>query len=113
MTSMTSSRAVAPIVCAPWCRDGDGHASEHQDDQRCSSAPQKVLRTLAPQWGDTDGGWHPSEAEVFVERGPSFPLAVVLYECGDQDYEVRLTPAEARSLAAHLIAGADLAEAAR
>lgn len=113
MTSMTRT-APAPIVCAAWCADGNGHGDEAFDrDQRCTSAPQKVRRTLAPQWGGTDGEWHPTEVEVFLVRGPSWPLAVVLYECGEQDYEVYLTPAEARALAAHLVKAADLAEMAR
>ena len=112
-TEPTTERPrVAPITCAPWCRDGDGHPGEwSEDDQRCTSEPVKLLRSLASQWEDCGGGWNPTEAEVFAQRGPTTPLAVVLYECGEQDYEVAFTPAEARALAARLIAAADLAEA--
>lgn len=112
-TTTTATTTHAPIVCAPWCSAGDGHSSDHRDDQRCESEPESLTRSLASQWYDGLGGWHPTVTQVFVRRGPKFPLAVVLYECGEQDYEVALRPAEARALAAHLVAAAEIAEVAR
>jgi hypothetical protein len=36
-------RADGPVECAPWCRYGDGHATElFRDDQRCETEALRI-----------------------------------------------------------------------
>lgn len=107
-------RTVAPIVCAPWCEDGDGHgAALGRADQRCRSGWVKVTQTLEPQWESSRGHWHPTTVDVEAERGPLHPPGVVLYRITDrEDVEMHLTASEARAVAANLLAAADLVDGA-
>jgi hypothetical protein len=106
---VTTDRMTAPpIVCATWCRDGDGHADDlFREDQKCTSESLTLVQSLEPKWGDIEGGWNAREVETFVERGPMHPSAVIIYEAGG-DVELHLTASEARQLAANLIASADM-----
>jgi hypothetical protein len=105
---VTTDRMIAPpIVCATWCRDGDGHGNDFREDQTCDSEPLTFVQSLEPKWGDIEGDWYPREIETFAQQGPTRPHAVVVYEVGG-DAEIHLTAREARQLAAHLIACANL-----
>jgi hypothetical protein len=106
---VTTDRTTVPtIVCASWCRDGDGHADDlFREDQKCTSESLTFIQSLEPKWVDIENDWHAREVETFVEQGPSHPQAVIVYEAGGE-VELRLTASEARQLAAHLIACADL-----
>lgn len=47
--SETVNEGLPPIVCAPWCREGDGHAAAwHQDDQWCCSEGAVTQLTRMP-----------------------------------------------------------------
>lgn len=102
----------ARIVCKSWCQDGDGHGKEMGiEDQRCESEHTHTPLTLEPMWEASDGSWHQQTLDVWTQGGPCFPLAVMIYET-ERDAVFTLTPAEARALAAQLIAAAGVAETA-
>ncbi|CAN5119763.1 hypothetical protein BH11ACT1_BH11ACT1_19180 [soil metagenome] len=110
MTATTERKTVPPIVCAPWCRDGDGHGNDmFVEDQKCSSDSWTFVQSLEPKWIDIEGIWHAREVEVFVEQGPRNPQHVVVYEQGGE-VELRLTASEARDLASALVQRAVLLE---
>ena len=103
----------APIVCRAWCKDGDCHPDESNFlDQRCETKHVEISRSLHPMWepgNDGAGPWTPPTLEVFARSGLACPPQVVIYECSD-DVEWKLTPAEARELANHLVNLARLAD---
>lgn len=96
-----------PVVCAPWCRDGDGHTRESfEDDQRCNSAHVSVPMTLRRPWTDDGERFTPYEVDVFTEAGRRYRPQIVVHEWAD-DVEWRFTAHEARALATVLVAAAD------
>ncbi|MGC5628185.1 DUF6907 domain-containing protein [Georgenia sp. Z1344] len=109
MPTTTTRPKVPPIVCQPWCRDGDGHGDESGiDDQRCQTESTNVVSSLTPRW-DAGGTWYDTELEVFAISGPRVHPAVVLYStCGD--FEWHLTASEARTIATALRERADALE---
>jgi hypothetical protein len=108
MSARAEREKVAPIACAAWCRDGDGHGNDlFREDQRCTSEPLTLVQSLEPKWVDIEAAWHAREIETFAQQGPTCPQAVIIYET-DDDVELHLTASEARQLAAHLIASADM-----
>lgn len=99
-----------PIVCRPWCKEGDGHAGEYSGlDQRCTGESAIIPRTLKWKWRDVGGDWHDPELEVFVVAGRDHHPAVVLYSMAD-DAEVLVTANEARQLAKAFEAAANTLE---
>ena len=111
----TTRRTYPPITCRPWCIDGDGHADEHPEDQRCASGWETVPLALNRKWSDSGGALHTTEIEVRSEAGEEpagCPPHVVIYEVSE-DIEWRLYPDEVRRLAALLVEAADRLEAAR
>lgn len=105
MKAATAHKKAPPITCATWCSSGDGHANEAGlPDQRCESHHEALSLTLHEQWLST-GGYGVRQIETWTQRGPLHPSAVVLFDLSE-DFQVNLTPAEARALAARLIANA-------
>jgi hypothetical protein len=115
MTADYPSRpSLPPIVCAPWCTDGDGHPHEHSEgDQVCwgdSSDSSYVHPSHEPASLEPNGAWL-TRVGVMAHRGfgeePDVYLHVERFD-PDYDVSVKLTADEGRQLAANLIEVADL-----
>ena len=100
--------SVPPIVCTKWCRYAGGHPCEHHvDDQSCVSEERYVRPAVR-----ATGGWKDFQTfVVHARRQSATSRADVVFWEQSADCEQRLTVAEARALAANLLAAADLAEA--
>jgi len=106
--------AVEPIVCQPWCREGDGHPDAlFAADQHCWSEDRVIALTVnepldgGPAWwrGTSDPDAY---AMVFLDRAPGESTSVCV---GYADrFVIRFTPTEARLLAAALVEMAHVAE---
>ena len=94
-----------PIECAPWCRDGDGHPREtHAVDQVCRGE----FRTITPNFGVVNG--YQTAFEVSACRGFGRKAAVNFHldlPGIDIDEDFDISAADARDLAAALIATAN------
>jgi hypothetical protein len=56
----THARPTGPIVCTPWCEDGDGHPNElFAEDQRCFSPSLRVELSEHPLIEMDDGSMRP------------------------------------------------------
>jgi hypothetical protein len=56
MSSHLPSPSVEPIVCQPWCRDGDGHPDERmREDQWCLGVEHSVHLSTEPTEFLSDG----------------------------------------------------------
>ena len=101
---------VAPVVCQPWCTDGDGHPDETlAEDQTCYSARTDVDLSRLPRVKMDDGEVVPQVLEVMLCSGPCQPTSVVLHS-EDLSICVDLTFKEARALADAFVAAVELAE---
>jgi hypothetical protein len=106
------------IVCAPWCRYGDGHPQEHfRADQWCQG-PQHMtilgLESAAPALPVKEIAETPA-LTVYARRGwyalPTVRMNVNREHINDHlavDVDFDLTPFEAIELAGHLIAVAEM-----
>lgn len=121
MTAATVQREhMPPVVCAPWCSDGDGHPEEFgRCDQLCRTR-ELLVEPLVREFRfslaeiarlDLPAGYRvPDGYGVSARRKPGRLDEVCLRHVGP-DTETFLTPAEARQVAAALIATADVIEA--
>ena len=111
MTEPTERQTLPPITCTPWCMDGDGHPNEvFRADQWCRTEEQATMLTRDYKYRD-----HTSEVDtvaVSVQRNPGRLPEVSLRHTAPDDVAY-LSPAEARQVAAALIATADLLDGAR
>lgn len=97
----TPRKPVTPIRCASWCEDGDGHAdARFAEDQWCTSADIEITTRLHEEWEMVDGAVEPARMKVYTRRDPEAPAYAVV--CTPEDAEIRLTPDEARQMAAAL-----------
>lgn len=115
--------SIRPVICEPWCTDGDGHIREGgREDQNCWGESHYVELTLeevgvevkadAP-YGHTI--W-PAIVGPNAYRGfNEHPCVYVhlLLPRWDIDSTFKLTSDEARDLAAHLLAVAEEIEGAK
>ena len=110
---------ISPIQCAPWCVYGDGHPQQFmRGDQTCWGADHYVEASTEELRAEYNG--RTGERTVFPAHiGPcayrGFNEHPVVYLHVDVptrqvDVSVKLTAAEARALAAHLIEVAELIE---
>ncbi|MGV0719008.1 hypothetical protein ABQE93_26770 [Mycolicibacterium sp. XJ662] len=91
-----------PITCAPWCRAGDGHPDAlFAEDQFCMGEWH-----VTPVSHDDDGG----KVSVLAYQKPGKLPDVDIEVEVDRPDSLHLTPTEARSLAAALIAVADVVD---
>src|ERR1700730_3471315 len=111
-TTSSTHPSIQPIVCAPWCTDGDGHANEHfSEDQTCWGAATYVA--LSREDADVDLGGRPYPARVGAmahrESGsePVVYLHTELHGFKNIDTAAHLTAQEARALADALTTAAD------
>ncbi len=109
-----TDKAVDPIVCQPWCREGDGHRDAlFASDQHCWSNDRVIALTVNEP---IDGGptfWRESPdpiayAMVFLDNAPGESTSVCV-GYGDR-FAIKFTPAEARQLAAALLEMTNVAE---
>jgi hypothetical protein len=104
--------SLAPIVCAPWYTDGDGHPHEYfEDDQACWGCGSYVHPIHEPALLDPRGAWL-TRLGVMAYRGINEQALVYVHldlpgERDGIDVSVKLTADEARQLAGHLIEVAD------
>lgn len=109
-----ADEAVTPIVCQPWCREGDGHPDAlFAADQHCWSEDRTIALTVNEP---IDGGplsWRRTSdpvayAIVFLDNPPGESTSVCL---GYADrFAIKFTPTETRALAAALLEMANTAE---
>ena len=108
MSTTTEIPALPPITCTPWCEDGDGHPHEvFRQDQWCRS--EEVATLMVRDYQHRDGT---SEVDLVAVSTVQFPgrlTEVAIRHCAAED-EAFVSPAEARAIAAALIASADLAD---
>ena len=109
MSTETEIRQLPPITCQPWCEDGDGHPNEiFPEDQWCMSAEQTVQVSHYPSFKGPDGVFAPEEVTVYASQH-QVAAGTVTVSLGGAD-TLLLSPAEARAIAAAMIASADLAD---
>ena len=108
-TQADERQTLPPITCTPWCVDGDGHPNEvFHGDQWCHTEERATMLTRDYKYPD-----HASEVDtvaVSLQRDPGRLPEVALHHTAPDDVAY-LSPAEARQVAAALIAAADVAEA--
>jgi uncharacterized protein DUF6907 len=104
---------ISPIVCTPWCTDGEGHPNEHfAGDQTCWGSSATYV-ALSRETADVDQDGNPYPARVGAMAHRPFNEAPVVYLhtelCGWKqiDTAAHLTAEEARALAAALTTAAD------
>lgn len=111
------------VQCAPWCTDGDSHQREYfRSDQWCQGDITKVILGLehrAPALPITAVDLSEPGISVYARRdwhGLPYVALNVYREHNNQflsiDTDLKVTVAEARELAAALLAVADCIEEA-
>lgn len=91
----TTTPADGPVVCEPWCAEGDGHRGPFREDQVCWSASIRIDLSLEPLLPDLDGCWA-SNAEVYRLRHTDGQAQINIGMNGE--YDIRMTPGEAAAL---------------
>jgi hypothetical protein len=107
-----TTTTISPIVCAPWCQDGDGHPNEHAlEDQTCWGDAGYVPLSLEPADVDQAGDPYPARVGAMAHRLHPRAAAEVYLHADlpewNMDVAVHLTAEEARALAEALTAAAD------
>lgn len=109
-----ADEAVRPIVCQPWCREGDGHQDAlFASDQHCWSEDRTIALTMNEPIDGGPKSWRERSdptayVMVFLDNSPGDSTTVCV---GYLDrFAIKFTPTEARLLAAALHEMADLAE---
>jgi hypothetical protein len=113
MSTTTVHEKVSPITCQPWCKYGDGHPNEiSRLDQTCYSEEQVVPLPTYYQSVESWGGVYVQQTvAIYVEQQSSTPGPPLVEISLDGAAEMlRMSLSEARSIAAEIIAAADLAE---
>ncbi|OYN78893.1 hypothetical protein [Mycolicibacterium sphagni] len=121
MPSEAPFPAIRPIECTPWCTDGDGHATcVSRRDQVCwgtSNYVELSLEECEVNKGEKPGSYlfWPSIIGPCAYRGfNQQPVVYLHFTLANRrhdhvlDESCKLTAAEARELAAHLIAVAEM-----
>ena len=107
-TDYTARPSIPPIVCAPWCEDGDGHPHERSEgDQVCWGDSSYVHPRYEPVSIEFPGGAWLTRVGVMARRGFDEEPLVYLHVDPDYDISVQLTADEGRQLAAHRIEVSD------
>jgi hypothetical protein len=108
-TPIADTTKIAPIVCAPWCMDGTGHADAlFAQDQFCSSgqvAEVGLSRGKHERYGSL---WFPGTVEAALSRDGEYGETFVSLTVPGVT-STPLTVAEAQSFAQQLLALVDLA----
>jgi hypothetical protein len=100
-----------PVECTPWCREGDGHVDEwHPDDQQCDSAGHVIALSKVPLVPMSDGARCRDWLEVHLARDSAGRTEIRVQNEVTIGFLLKMTPGEARLLAAALNAEADCAE---
>jgi hypothetical protein len=113
---MTTSQALPPVACMPWCADGTGHTeAEEPEDQFCRSARHAVELGPAPEHlgGNARGDLlvHLYRDVYRVDGSGATGYEPPHIELGGSDFgALRLSTSEARKLGELLIELADTAE---
>jgi hypothetical protein len=91
MTTLKDRKFVPPVVCAPWCTDGDGHPrSGFAEDQRCYGE----WHITPAAFSDGEGG---QVAAIAHRAGPETQADVCLnVSIGRIDVDVYVTADQAR-----------------
>lgn len=98
--------AVKPIVCQPWCREGDGHQDAlFASDQHCWSEDRLIALTVDESIDGGPASWRDSSdptvyAMVFLDRAPGESTSVLRRIRGsirDQVHPDRSVPAGSRA----------------
>lgn len=109
-----NAHTCTPITCTPWCADGDGHPHDvYPQSQQCMGAAHYLNLPLNPRQRGTDGIEDDSIIGVFPQRDNGRLAHVHLHlmlVSPEVDLGVKLSPAEARWLAAELVRVAAVAE---
>jgi hypothetical protein len=114
MTSTTAPEPVVttvpPVTCEPWCIYGDGHPDcVLAEDQTCYTEEMIVaVPTYYPSVKGSGETYFSEIVDVYAAQTSGSPAHVDL-SLGESD-TLKLSLSEARSIAAALIAAADLAE---
>ena len=108
MSTTTEPTTLPPITCQSWCEDGDGHPHEvFRMDQWCRSEEAATL--LVRDYRHRDGTIEVDTVAVSTVLFPGRTAEVAIRHTAPDD-EAFMSPAEARAIAAALIAAADVAE---
>ena len=108
--------ATGPVQCKPWCRHGDGHPDEeYRANQGCSIASDGPSLTLMEPFEDSSGVMYAGVVEVAGFADPDHPPYLeVVAQVGERTEQFwKMTPDEARTLAARLVEIADTIEASQ
>ena len=113
MTATTERATLPPVTCFPWCQYGNGHGDDVlPEDQACISVPMWVPGSLLrPDPEDTSG--EREYVAVHAQAWANGALPTMIHIGQGENYGLEVTTAEARQVAAALIATADLLDGAR
>jgi hypothetical protein len=111
----TTERPIPPVVCAPWCVDGDGHTNEaFRGDQTCWGYDTYVDLSLEDVTRDKYGVYVQRIGATSHRRWGHTPCVYVHLDSielsanrGTIDHALHLTAEEAMSLAAALVKAAE------
>ena len=102
MTTTTATpTTLPPIVCAPWCEEGDGHVNEmFREDQACRILSGEGIALSRHDYARYAGGLDLDRLHVAVFRDL---FEEPYFEVGPESQTAfKLTPGEARELVAEL-----------
>ena len=107
-TEATDPPSLAPVTCADWCVDGDGHADAHfPEDQVCRGETVEVELSHRPLVQLDEDTWTRESVHLYLLRHPgALRTSVEMYR-GELGETVSLTVDEAEAL------GQALAQAVR
>jgi hypothetical protein len=114
----TERLPLPPVVCAPWCEDGDGHTDEgYRGDQTCWGPATYVDLSLEDITRDDHGVYAQRIGAMAYRHWREAPCVYVHLDGielpanrGTLDDSLHLTAAEARQLASALLLAADSIE---
>ena len=107
MSGAFRSPAVAPIVCQPWCRQGDGHPDERvREDQWCSGVEHQVPLSAEPTSLLSDGSTEQPHLSTYLVRQANDTGARVFIGYGEGSGK-SATLEEARRFALEILARVD------
>jgi hypothetical protein len=114
----TERHPIPPIVCTPWCEDGDGHTNAaFRGDQTCWGPSNYVDLSLGEVTRDSYGVYVPRIGVMAYRWRPAQPPSVYVHLDGIEthlggrkdtlDESVHLTAEEAIALATALLKAAE------
>lgn len=105
-TVATEVATLPPVVCADWCRDGNGHPDAwHPSDQYCTTDGQRIELEAEPLVTGTYAGTHYIDKpclDVYLSR-EAYSIRALIHLSHNEETGPKLTPSEAIALGEILV----------